>query len=210
MNHYELKILSHTSKHVVLRLTHRALIHVCSIPNGAYLTSVKYNNIPDCFWWVVVTITTVGYGDLFPITWYGRYVGIATMLTGVFFIAMPLTIVGTSFNAAWEELEHSRHEAEEEENKHVQKKAHVALAKHANEFSAALNKFADKFAAGATQEDKRKVCEEEFAELREIQSNLTVELTNVFETFKLGIMDLNMVKELDALKTEYEENEKKD
>ena len=61
------------------------------------------------------------------------------MLTGVFFLAMPLTIVGTSFNSAWEELEHSKHEVEEEENKDKHKKSHVKLSKHAMEFRCAMH-----------------------------------------------------------------------
>ena len=48
------------------------------------LQGVKYRDIPDAFWWVIVTVTTVGYGDLFPITWPGRGIGILTMMTGVF------------------------------------------------------------------------------------------------------------------------------
>ena len=138
---------------------------------------------------------------------YGRYVGIVTMLTGVFFLAMPLTIVGTSFNAAWEELEHSKHEVEEEENKNARKKVHVKLAEHANDFRHKWNRFAQAFAEKSSVEDKQVLCRESFPELREIQSDLSEELINVFEIFKLSINDLNIVKEIDALKEGFETQE---
>lgn len=75
------------------------------LPNGIYARSNKYESIPDGLWWCVVTFTTVGYGDKFPVTAIGRVIAIMTMITGVFFMAMPLTIVGTAFNAAWEGIQ---------------------------------------------------------------------------------------------------------
>jgi hypothetical protein len=75
------------------------------LPDGNYVDGNKFESIPDGLWWCVVTFTTVGYGDKFPVTWIGRGVAIATMVTGVFFMAMPLTIVGTAFNAAWEGIQ---------------------------------------------------------------------------------------------------------
>jgi hypothetical protein len=56
-------------------------------------------------WWCVVTFTTVGYGDMNPRTPQGQIVAIFTMMTGVFFLAMPLAVVGGSFHSAWSRAE---------------------------------------------------------------------------------------------------------
>lgn len=40
-------------------------------------------NFPDALWWSVVTVTTVGYGDLVPVTTSGRAIAIALMLGGI-------------------------------------------------------------------------------------------------------------------------------
>lgn len=46
------------------------------------------NGYFDCFWWGVVTITTVGYGDVVPVTTVGKVIGIILMYTGtVLFVA---------------------------------------------------------------------------------------------------------------------------
>ena len=51
-------------------------------------------------YWCVVTMTSVGYGDYFPITNGGRVVGIFTLFFGVMFIAMPVIIIGREFLGA--------------------------------------------------------------------------------------------------------------
>mmetsp|Transcript_42677 Transcript_42677/g.166625 ORF Transcript_42677/g.166625 Transcript_42677/m.166625 type:complete len:357 (+) Transcript_42677:229-1299(+) len=57
-----------------------------------------YQNIPASMWWAIVTVTTVGYGDMFPVTWAGRLVAVATMVTAIVVLAFPVTILGSAFN----------------------------------------------------------------------------------------------------------------
>lgn len=45
-------------------------------------TNPKVENFFDAIWWAVATMTTVGYGDIYPVTTAGRCVGIALMMTG--------------------------------------------------------------------------------------------------------------------------------
>ena len=62
-----------------------------------------FQSIPDAFWWCVATFTTVGYGDLTPKTGLGRLVGGFTMMLGILIIALPASIVGSTFMGEWKE-----------------------------------------------------------------------------------------------------------
>jgi voltage-gated potassium channel len=52
-----------------------------------------FSNIPESIYWAVVTITTVGYGDISPVTPMGKFVASIVMLTGYAIIAVPTGII---------------------------------------------------------------------------------------------------------------------
>ncbi|XP_076140020.1 voltage-gated potassium channel KCNC4-like [Alosa pseudoharengus] len=54
-------------------------------------------DISSALWWAVVTMTTVGYGDMYPQTWPGRAVASLCAVTGVLFITMPVPILVNKF-----------------------------------------------------------------------------------------------------------------
>ena len=56
-----------------------------------------FSTIINTFWWAVVTMTTVGYGDCYPVSPGGKVVTIFTMLTGVLILALPITVIGSNF-----------------------------------------------------------------------------------------------------------------
>lgn len=64
-----------------------------------------YSSIPAAMWWAIVTLTTVGYGDVYPITVAGRFLGAITAVLGIGLFALPTGILGSGFV---EELERSR------------------------------------------------------------------------------------------------------
>ncbi len=56
-----------------------------------------FSSIPAAMWWGMVTLTTVGYGDLFPVTPLGRGLGAAVALLGIGLFALPAGILGSAF-----------------------------------------------------------------------------------------------------------------
>jgi voltage-gated potassium channel len=58
----------------------------------------KFGSIPDSAWWALSTLTTVGYGDLVPVTPFGKLLGGVVMLLGVGMLALPVAIIATGFS----------------------------------------------------------------------------------------------------------------
>lgn len=57
----------------------------------------KFSSIPMAMWWGVTALTTVGYGDVFPITPLGKVVGSIVAILGIGIFALPAGILGASF-----------------------------------------------------------------------------------------------------------------
>ena len=57
----------------------------------------KFTSIPATIWWAVVTFTTTGYGDMYPMTHIGKAMSMVLMLTGVAFFALPAGIITAGF-----------------------------------------------------------------------------------------------------------------
>lgn len=57
----------------------------------------KFGTIPQALWWAVVTLGTVGYGDVVPITPLGKAVAVFTVIGSFVMIALPVAIIATAF-----------------------------------------------------------------------------------------------------------------
>jgi len=57
----------------------------------------KFGSIPEAMWWGIVTLTTVGYGDVTPITLWGRMAGGLTAVMGLCMFAIPVGIIASAF-----------------------------------------------------------------------------------------------------------------
>ena len=66
-----------------------------------------FGSIPDAMWWGVVTLTTVGYGDIYPITPLGKFLGAILAFLGIGIFALPAGIIASGFS---EELQRKKQE----------------------------------------------------------------------------------------------------
>jgi voltage-gated potassium channel len=64
-----------------------------------------FSDIPATMWWAIVTLTTVGYGDVYPVTMLGKVLASIIAILGIGILALPTAILGSAFV---EELQGSR------------------------------------------------------------------------------------------------------
>ncbi|WP_242102073.1 potassium channel family protein [Lysobacter sp. M2-1] len=60
----------------------------------------KFGSIPRSLWWAVITLTTIGYGDVYPITAVGKMIAGVVAIAGIGLIAMPTGILASAFSEA--------------------------------------------------------------------------------------------------------------
>lgn len=95
----------------VLYRERRALFGCLVITLGAALVSAalmhlaearaqpdKLGTIPDALWWSIVTIGTIGYGDVVPVTVLGKLIATGTIFLGLILMALPIGIIATAFS----------------------------------------------------------------------------------------------------------------
>ena len=102
-----LKILIHTFKASAKELSLLIFFLILGIVVFAalifYAERIQYNpendfeSIPVGLWWAIVTMTTVGYGDMVPKTYVGMFVGALCALAGVLTIALPVPVIVSNF-----------------------------------------------------------------------------------------------------------------
>ncbi|XDV41760.1 hypothetical protein PO909_010563 [Leuciscus waleckii] len=62
----------------------------------------KLSSIPVCWWWAIISMTTVGYGDVYPQTAAGRIVATLCILCGILVVSLPITNIMNTFSKYFE------------------------------------------------------------------------------------------------------------
>ncbi|CAE8609041.1 unnamed protein product [Polarella glacialis] len=93
-----------------------------------------FQSIVHAFWFVIVTITTVGYGDTAPTTVAGKLIGAVMILCGVIVLAMPIGVVGANFSREYYTIQ------DERRKRKLMKQQNDLLAKVEEEQDAQLRK----------------------------------------------------------------------
>ncbi|MEZ5681569.1 MAG: ion transporter [Erythrobacter sp.] len=75
-----------------------------------------FGSIPRALWWSIITLTTVGYGDVAPVTALGKVFASIVALSGIAFVAMPTGIIAAAFSEA---MQHRRDERLEQMKEHL-------------------------------------------------------------------------------------------
>ena len=76
------------------------VVTICSLAayQAEHPVNKEFATVGDAFWWGIVTLTTVGYGDVVPITRAGRFAGIAIMFTGIAVLGVLAGSLASLFN----------------------------------------------------------------------------------------------------------------
>jgi voltage-gated potassium channel len=64
----------------------------------------KFSSIPETMWWSVATLTTVGYGDEYPITGLGKFLTACISILGIGMFALPAGILASGFSDEFKKL----------------------------------------------------------------------------------------------------------
>ncbi|KAG1960754.1 potassium voltage-gated channel subfamily G member 1 [Pimephales promelas] len=89
------------------------------IENEAAATR-EFSSIPATYWWAVITMTTVGYGDMVPRSIPGQVVALSSILSGILLMAFPVTSIFHTFSRSYVELK-------QEQQRLLQRRTHFLL-----------------------------------------------------------------------------------
>ena len=78
---------------VITLIIAASLMFVCENP----AQPDKFSSIPGALWWAIATLTTIGYGDIYPITALGKFFAGIIAVVSLGMVALPAGIIGSGF-----------------------------------------------------------------------------------------------------------------
>ena len=100
------RVVVHAKKELGLLVI---LLGIFTVTSGSIMYYVEhdpenehFDSIMQGCWWSIVTITTVGYGEVVPKTPGGKFVGSVVLTLGIVFLALPMTIIVSKFSSVYE------------------------------------------------------------------------------------------------------------
>ncbi|WP_019673039.1 ion transporter [Psychrobacter lutiphocae] len=107
------------------------IIMIVTAASGIYVVENQaqpevFESIPKSMWWAVVTLTTVGYGDVIPVTTMGKFLGAVMTILGVGLAALPAGILASGLAS---ELEQRREQLEQRFRELLLEDEHIDLIK---------------------------------------------------------------------------------
>lgn len=84
------------------------LVHLAERELGAHR---DFSSVPASYWWAVISMTTVGYGDMVPRSLPGQVVALSSILSGILLMAFPVTSIFHTFSRSYSELKEQQQRA---------------------------------------------------------------------------------------------------
>jgi voltage-gated potassium channel len=105
----------------VIRAQKEPLLAVCSMAMGYVLVSAlvifnvepeTYNSYFEAVYWAIVSLTTMGYGDIYPVSVLGRVVTMVSSFVGIAIVALPSGIITAGYMDRLREIKEHRESPE--------------------------------------------------------------------------------------------------
>ncbi|EAW66634.1 hCG16169, isoform CRA_b, partial [Homo sapiens] len=101
------------------------LVHLAERELGARR---DFSSVPASYWWAVISMTTVGYGDMVPRSLPGQVVALSSILSGILLMAFPVTSIFHTFSRSYSELKEQQQRAASPEPALQEDSTHSATA----------------------------------------------------------------------------------
>nr|XP_056710930.1 potassium voltage-gated channel subfamily G member 2 [Euleptes europaea] len=86
----------------------------------------EFTSVPSSYWWAVISMTTVGYGDMVPRSIPGQVVALSSILSGILLMAFPVTSIFHTFSRSYTELKEQQQRAASRQFQQVEESTQIS------------------------------------------------------------------------------------